>query len=192
MSFDVNKFLSVVNDLGGLQSPSKFSVRVFPRYQSDDATYLEFLCESVDVPDVTFSSTGVRPLGYGYARQVPLVPVYQSINLGFYDDNAKAAVGFMVDWRNRVVSSEYEPGGSSVDSGYGTPFLVSYLDSYAARVEITSFDQNGEPNRRVVAHDAWPASVGPVRYAWSAASQVSLLPVSINYSSLTTTNEVTE
>lgn len=189
MTFDVSKFLSAVNEVGGLQNATKFSVQVFPRFQSNNRL-LEYMCESIDVPDVTVATASVKPLGYGYVRQAALVPVYQQVNASFYDDNDKNVMGFFVDWRNRVVNGDYEPGGAEVMDGRSVmPFQLQYLDDYAARVIISVFNQAGELNRRVVLHDAWPGSVGPVRVAWSAANQIVTIPVSFNYSSLTEATE---
>lgn len=188
MSFDVGRFLAVVNEVGGFQSPSKFSVRVFPRVPSD-GRLLEFLCHTVDVPDVTVAATAVRPLGYGYTRQAALVPVYQQSSLVFYDDNAKVAWRFLSEWRERVVSTSYEPGGSeTADSSGRLPFQLSYMDDYVARVVVSTFDQSGNLNRQVVLHDAWPSSVGPTRLSWDSRDQVSVIPVSLNYSTFTVTD----
>lgn len=183
---DIAAFSANVNAFNGLQSPARFRVRVFPKYQAD-TQFLEFLCENVNLPGSTIATAQSRPLGYGALFSAPLTTVYDPVTMNFLMDNSAYVLGAMTDWQLRVVNHDYAPGGA-LDNSQGTmPFQVGYVDDYAAEVEISTFTQSADEVTVYTLHDAWPQSVGSVQLSWSAKDQVAVLPVTLAYRSWTST-----
>ena len=184
MAFQIDRFTASIGRMDGLQSPSKFHVRAYLP-SSLDSTVLEFSCEAANVPGITIASSAVKPHGYGSQYEVPLVPIYEDVQLSCMIDNSGRVTELFSKWQKSVVNHDYAPGemGSSA-----RPFNVSYRDSYAGIVEITAFDQAGFENRTITLHQAWPKVVGSVQKSWREKDSYSVLPVTLTYRSHTTTD----
>ncbi len=184
---DVGAFAANINSFNGLHSPNKFRVRVYPKFGAD-VRFMEFLCDTVTLPGATVSTSSSRPLGYGPLFFAPTTTVYDPVNASFLVDNTGMVLDQITSWQQRVVNHMYEPGGA-LDNSFGSePFLVGYVDEYAARVEIETYTQSAEVLSTYTLHDAWPSSVGAIQLAWSNKDQYSVLPVTFTYRSWTSTH----
>lgn len=181
---DVGVFAANISSFNGLQNPNKFRVRIFPRFNTDVRFY-EYLCDSVNLPGSTVATAQSKPLGYGPVINVPTTTVYDTVSATFMVDNTGMVLDEMTAWQQRAVNHMYEPGGA-LDTSYGSePFLVGYVEDYAARVEITTYTQSGAVLSTYILHDAWPSSIGSIQLAWNNKDQYSVLPVTFTYKSWT-------
>lgn len=189
MSFDVARFSAEVSALGGLQKASKFEARVYPRTGAQ-MRFFKFMCQAADLPGVTSALTDSRPLGYGSLVQTPLVTSYEALPLTLTLDNAGLTLSSMLEWYNRTVNKKYVPGGALRTARDGSyPFQVGYKKDYAAEVEVDTFDDSGSVVCTHTFHEAWPVSLGTIRYSWAAVNQLAILPVSLVYTSWTSSLE---
>ena len=184
---DVGVFSSNISSFNGIHNPSKFRVRIFPRFASV-VNFYEFLCESVSLPGSTVATAQGRPLGYGPLMAAPMTTVYDPVTANFMMDNTGMLLDEMTSWQQRAVNHQYEPGGALDESFGSSPFLVGYVEEYAARVEISTYTQAGAVISTYTLHDAWPSSIGTVQLSWSSKDQISVLPLTFSYRSWTSTH----
>ena len=184
MSFDVGEFSAQIGSLEGLLLSSRFRVRAHT--PTGDSRFLEFFCETFNLPGVSIVTAPIRTLGYGVPTDAPLVPAYGEASMQCFTDSDGQVVEFFTRWQQSVVNYDYAPGRATTSRNSGAyPFQVSYASDYVGQVEFTSFDVAGFPTRIVTMHDAWPKSVGQTTFSWGAKDTLAMLPVQLAYRSWT-------
>ncbi len=185
MAFDINRFHSMIGQMGGPQSPAYFRARVYAPWvlgEADaEARAIEFLVSSTNLPGVGFAVAPINDLGYGTPRDVPLAPAFSPVDLQVMVDEAGVTHRFFKNWANRVVKFDYAPGMALRDDVDRQSFQSSYPVDYAGELEVTTFGHDGEVTEIVTMHRAYPRWVGEVRLEWSASDQIAYLPVQMSY-----------
>ncbi len=73
MAFNVDDMLGVISGLGGLTKSSKFLVRIIPPRSlfGLGGRYLEFLCDSTNLPGLSWQTDEIKMAGYGNIEKRP-------------------------------------------------------------------------------------------------------------------------
>lgn len=95
------------------------------------------LCDSINVPGVTISTTAART--YGEIREMPYEKIFAPANMSFYVDNKMEVKKIFDEWQAIIQDPETRNHGYYKD--YTTDIKITILDSYDnARYQVTLFD----------------------------------------------------
>lgn len=187
--FNLNTFRSNVTKNNGLLKNNKFMVRMFaPRgFQStakgqelsQTARFLEFWCESANIPGVSLNVNEVRRYGYGTIEKKPYASLNNDINMSFLGDAKGAIWTYFQQWLRLIVNYDMRRG-ITAETGMmpgQSPFLMSYKDDYAVDIYLYVFDDRNNEIFRIVLRDAYPIFVGDVQLNWGDTNSLMRIPV---------------
>lgn len=187
--FNVNTFRSNITKNNGLLKNNKFMVRMFaPKgFLSSDAAqsltetarYMEFWCESANIPGVSLNVNEVRRYGYGTIEKKPYASLNNDINMSFLGDAKGAIWTYFQQWLRLIVNYDMRKG-IIAETGMmpgQSPFLMSYKDDYAVDIYLYVFDDRNNEILTIVLRDAYPIFVGDVQLNWGDTNSLMRIPV---------------
>lgn len=185
MPFNVNEMLATINANGGFSKASKFIVRITPPTSllSNINNDFTFFCDSATLPGLSYQTDEIRMHGYGNSEKRPYAPIFQDVNVTFFNDSDGRVLKFLHLWQQSIynfndatnpnatargiVSNSFAyPGGS--DGYYGVVDIIHYDES---QKEIISFQL----------FEAYPVSVGDIQVDWNLNDQLIKIPVTFAY-----------
>ena len=173
--------MGAMNASGGFTKSSKFFVEVYPPRILAVNPNLFFLCDSASLPGVGWQADEIRMSGYGNVEKRPLAPVFNDINLSFYNDSNSKVLGFFHRWMQNVYNfnASINPSGTT---NAGQPMMtLNYPDEYRGVVEITHYDDAGDEVVRYSLQDAYPIAVGDIGVDWNNSDTLVKVPVTFAY-----------
>ena len=166
MDFSPTKFMSKVDNLGGLARRNKFNVEVTPPrtiVSNVDAATVNFLAKTVTLPERSMSSTTYRS-GGRFALEIPYETAFTPVSMDILNTNNHAPRIFWNNWLNHI---------QKVDDGGGRNYYIKYYKEFVGRIMIKYYaeDTGGDvvPDYEVILHDAWPKTIGNIELAWENA-----------------------
>lgn len=187
--FNVNTFRSNITKNNGLLKNNKFMVRMFaPKgFQSsqraqeltETARYMEFWCESANIPGVSLNVNEIRRYGYGTIEKKPYASLNNDINMSFLGDAKGAIWTYFQQWLRLIVNYDMRKG-IIAETGMmpgQSPFLMSYKDDYAVDIYLYVFDDRNNEILTIVLRDAYPIFVGDVQLNWGDTNSLMRIPV---------------
>lgn len=188
--FNIAKFKAEINS-NGLMRTNKFLVRVHvPQGMQKNPTlfntarYLEYWCESVNIPGVSLATNEVRRYGYGNFEKKPYVAVNNDVNLSFISDSGGGIVTFFQQWVRMIVNFDMRnginPGTPNGVLSNQKPFEIAYKEEYVSDVQILVFnDHSDTPQLVYVLREAYPIFVGDIPLNWADTNTVARVPVTL-------------
>lgn len=181
---DLNNFLGTVSKLKGFTKPSLFYIEIAPpnfmREKAEDAKTISFLCESANLPGVSFQASDIRRYGYGPVERKPFAPVFVDTTLSFFCDASGLVQKFFYQWMNGIIKFDEMPYGGRGYNGMA-PFEVNYKYQYASEILVTTVDESNNDIINVRFRDAYPLFMGDIALGWGDTDSISRLPVTFTY-----------
>lgn len=187
--FNVNTFRSNITQNNGVLKNNKFMVRMYSpkgfqatqdsQTLTNTSRFIEFWCESANIPGVSLNVNEVRRYGYGTIEKKPYASLNNDINMSFIGDAKGAIWTYFQQWLRLIVNYDMRQGitaQSGIMPGQ-TPFLLSYKEEYAVDIYLYVFDDSGNEILRIVLREAYPIFVGDVQLNWGDTNSLMRIPV---------------
>jgi hypothetical protein len=188
--FNLNRFKAHVEANGILQN-SKFMVRIpMPNGLEDSlasqdftetARYLEYWCEATTLPGLGLNYHEVRRYGYGGIEQRPHAPQFQNLQLQFFSDAEGAIWTFFYNWTKLILNHDLSKGINNRNDIGASVYELAYKHEYAVDIEITLFNQVGDPVIITVIREAFPIDMPHLPLAWADTNTLQTLPITFSF-----------
>ena len=173
--FGISKFMSKVENLGGIAKKNRFSVQVTqPTSLKSEiqASKINFLAKAVSFPARAMGTTTYRS-GGRFALNVPYETTYEGVALSLMNTNDHAPRIFWTDWLEHIQSMD------SYNMQYYKNFIGSIKISHFAENQL--FAEESQSSYQITLHDAYPKGIGAIEYSWGG-TEFSSFDVDILYS----------
>jgi len=190
MAFNINEMLSTINAVGGLSKASKFMVMISPPNQlsGDIDNDFTFLCDTAVLPGISFQTDEIRMSGYGNIEKRPYSPIFQDVNLTFFNDINGKVLSFFHKWVQSIYNfnSSTNPNATArglISNVFGYPNGTTggELDGYYGIVNIIHYNEKEEKIITYQLHEAYPITVGDVQVDWAQSDTLIRIPVTFAY-----------
>jgi|GEM_PF-1820134 len=184
---DLNNFLGTVSKLKGFTRPAYFYVEIQPplalRDQAQEARNLAFLCESANLPGVSFATSDIRRYGFGPTERKPYAPIFVDTTMTFFADASGMVQKFFYRWMNSIIQYDEMPwGNGNLVNGFAmSPFKVNYKEQYATDILVTTVDEANNDIINVRFREAFPIFMGDINLGWGDTDSISRLPITFTY-----------
>ena len=179
--FNIAKFMSKVDNLGGIARKNRFSVEIIPPSslrQTVDASTISFLAKTVSFPARSFGSTTYRS-GGRFGLEVPYETTFEAVGITMLNTNDHSPRKFWTSWFNHIMKID--------ESGGLTNYNMQYYKKFTGTIKISHYSEDtmyAEPtqaNYRVTLHDAWPKTLSAISVGWED-SELGQFDIDIAYS----------
>lgn len=192
--FNISTFIASVAS-NGVMRTNKFLVRIhLPRglqpYAplNDTARYLEYWCQSVNIPGVSLATQDVFRYGYGNYEKKPYNAITNDVGLSFISDAGASVWTFFQQWMRMIVNYDMRNGitNSTSNTTNGVlpgqlPFQLAYKEDYISDVQILVFDEiSTTPQLVIILREAFPIFVGDVSLNWGDTNDIARIPVTLS------------
>lgn len=182
MTFNISKFSSKLNQLGGIGRTDLFKVEIAipPAIKGKgpiDSESLTFLASAVNIPGVHFTTTDVQRYGYGPIEKVPTAFDFDQLTINFIGDGNANVQKFFRNWTRAVVEYQSVQGAVNPSRPSARPYFVGYKDDYSTQINITQYSSTGQPVDTISCIGCWPLNVMDVYLNWQFTDQLMLVPV---------------
>jgi len=182
---NIEAFRSTVFQYGGLLKLDRFRLR-FPPPPSmanfefadqastvHDATrFMEFFCNTADLPGVGLATRNVTRYGYGAFEKKPVFPIFNDVMLTFITDAGATNLQYFQQWIASTVNYKFNNTIVSSPSALGYDvYEVTYKEQYAVDAELTLFDDNDNAVYTVAMRDFFPCMIPETKLAWETVNQ---------------------
>jgi hypothetical protein len=184
---DLNNFLGTASKLKGFARPSQFYIEIAPPYMmradGEDARTLAFLCESANLPGVSFATSEIRRYGYGPVERKPYAPIFVDTTMTFLTDASGLVQKFFYKWMNGIIKFDEPVYGAVGQAGdfQLNPFEVNYKDQYMTDILVTTVDEANNDIINVRFKEAYPIFMGDVNLGWADTDSISRLPITFTF-----------
>lgn len=181
----IQDIMSTINKLNGLTTLNRFMVQITPPAQlTSKSRDIPFLCETVNIPGLTFSTEIIRHKGYGLSEKRPTGLDMDDITATFFIDNSNVILGFFQKWIQMVYSfdpnhSRDKVNGMSLES-------FNYPEEYYGTMDI--FVKNTENNTVIqyTMEQVYPLNMGSITLGWENNDQLARMAITFAYRSFST------
>ena len=160
MDFAPTKFMSKVDNLGGIARKNKFTVEITPPNTMKSeikAGTINFLAKTVSFPARTMGTTTYRS-GGKFGLSVPYETTYEPVTLSMLNTNNHAPRIFWSDWL------EYIQGMDSYNMRYYKSFIGTIKISYFSEEKTLAMPSAAD--YEVTLHEAWPKGISAIEVGW--------------------------
>jgi hypothetical protein len=176
MSFNINKFKSSMERMGGPGKLSLFEVRMGrPRWMNEAEKFTEFnerdfslFCNKVEFPGVDIATTPMDYVGQ-LTRSIPSsVTTPGPISMMFYCDSDHNTARFFHRWMREVMNYS-SAGGLHAEFGNKLKGEAGFPDNYVADLEIRHYTTDSDPGTyySTEIQRAYPTKVSPLSLDWT-------------------------
>jgi hypothetical protein len=150
---NINEFFQHVR-ANGVAKVSRFTVEIFPPEYArfgENASGLEFACESVEFPGRTLTTSDNRI--YGPSFKTPYGTDYSEINLTFLCSEDMREKNFFDNWINFINPT--------------TNFNFKYREEYTTDVKIIQLNEKNAQTYACKLYEAFPVAVNALQGNWA-------------------------
>lgn len=180
MSFDIEKFRSILSRHGGVDHPSKFDVVITPPSGLAGSTSLvgdlSYLVDVASLPGIGIQTEEIQHNGYGITEKRPTNMLFDTFNVSIHVDGKLDSVDFFHNWIKLI-------NGFGLEADSSTRDKFAYPEEYWSTVTVTKYDLSGKAVRKWDLHQAFPLTIGAVEVSWETTNAVTKLPVTFSYHS---------
>lgn len=179
MSFNIEKFRSVLSKHGGVDHPSKFDVVITPPsglLGNSLVGDLSYLVDVASLPGIGLQTEEIQHNGYGITEKRPTNMLFDSLSMAIHVDGKLNVVDFFHSWFKLI-------NGFGLDAESSTRDKFAYPEEYWSTVTITKYDLSGKAVRKWELHQAFPLTLSAVEVSWETTNTVTRLPVTFTYHS---------
>jgi hypothetical protein len=189
MSFNVQNFVSRINEAGGLVQNNKFRLTITPptilsssqKYNEDTkasitsgARTLEYFCASASIPGVNLNTHEIRRYGYGPMEKRPYSVSFADATFNIYFDAKRKNYDFFQTWVSSIM--DYD-----VNNSTNSKFLLEYKSEYRSTIDLEVFDNSGFIVAHYVMDEAFPISIGDIPLNWGDTNSIIKIPVTFTF-----------
>lgn len=184
MVADINELRSLMGKYGVARN-NLFAMYIFPPAVINNPIIndLPILCDSVNLPTLSFVTEEIRHKGYGLMEKRPVHTNFEDISATLIMDGEGHVFRLFEEWQLLINNFTGERG----DSSHGVPNeMYNYPADYWGTVEIYLYDITTKVYHMYTLHKAYPVSVGSQQLSWEANDSIMKMAVGFNYRSFTT------
>lgn len=188
--FDIARFRAEVVGESGLLRPNLFLVSIqFPQEFASTQTQLSKLTprtlmsftEAAALPGISLmTDDAVRRYGTGTVDKMAYGAVFTDITLSFLADGHGEILKMFHNWFKYIVNFDSSRNGETGFNG-AEPYEVGYKDQYAATMEITSFNEEGDKIITYKLNEVFPLFLGEIALNWGDSDSIMRIPVTFTF-----------
>lgn len=194
MIFNIAQFRSIVDGYNGFQKLNRYRIRIPPALGlmgqtslvnnypvRGTLTYLEYFCNTVDLPGVALITRQINRYGYGPLEKKPIAPLFNDIMMTFYNDGINANLNLFHDWFKLISNFNMSHGITSTTPRGVDVYELHYKIDYAVDAEITLFDNAGRALYTMVMRDFYPIMIPDTKMSMEPQPTVMQIVVNFTY-----------
>jgi hypothetical protein len=165
---NISEFRSTVIAAKGFQRTNRFRVRlpVPPILAQTDATrYLEYYCNTADLPGVALATRPIVRYGYGSHEKKPVFSLFNDIMLTFLNDTGNENLIFFQTWMQSINNFRFDKTIADTNRGSAV-YELSYKEEYVVDAEISLIDTHGDIQYTMRFHDFYPIGIAETKMQW--------------------------
>jgi len=143
---------------------------------------LPFLCDTANIPGVSFITDEVRHKGYGLIERRPVQTNFEEFDVIIIGDGQGAVIDFIQRWLLLVNNFTGERETSAQGVGSET---FNYPEEYWGTLELHLYNIANQNYQTFTMHKAFPLAIGAVQVGWEQVDSLMRIPVSFAYRSYT-------
>lgn len=154
--FNISDFLSLIE--GGLTKSNKFKVSIsidnnstLSSRWSSVLRNMSFFCDSAEFPGRTLTASDIKI--HGPTFKSPNISQYSDVTLSILCDSKFNQKFFFEDWMDYINPLP--------------TFFFRYRESYIGTVDITQYNEFGEPLYTVSLREAYPIAINGLSASWA-------------------------
>lgn len=179
MSFNIDEFLSEINDRGlAKQHTFDVTIPVLPslssRY-SDMSQRLAMRAEAVDIPGRT-TQTADYTTEYKPTIKIPYRSNFVDVNMTIILSENLEEKAFFEAWIGEIIGNFHLE-----DFPLDTHFNIGYWNNYISDIYINQKDMRNNVVYQCILREAYPTLVNPLQATWTDNNNVHKLQVTFSY-----------
>jgi hypothetical protein len=196
MPFNIEQFISNIDNVKGLAPASKFDVQItIPNNtklnELASKREISFLAFSADIPGINLTPDYVFLNGYGRVNEVPVRPNLSECDIGFYIDESNVTYELFYTWINNVVNMDGNNYKSSPNNSRDAYYdEVFYAKEYYSTINL-SYLGNKNKLFTIQLLDAFPIQLSGLGLDWNTTDTIATGEVKIAYRAMKVTFEQT-
>ncbi len=190
MGFDVSRFRSEILADSGLLRTNLFLVSIqFPQAFASTQTQLLKLTprtlmsftEAAALPGISImTDDSVRRHGTGVNDKMAYGAVFTDITLSFLADGHGEILKMFHNWFKYIVNFDSSKNGIT-GLNASEPYEVGYKDDYAATMEITVFNEEGDKIITYKFNEVFPLFLGEISMNWGDSDSIMRIPITFTF-----------
>lgn len=180
MTFNITEFTSNLNAVNGLAKSNKFIVTITTPIDNGDGRTIRLLCEQATFPGISWSTSEIRPTGYGNTIKRPTNAVFTDAELVFLCDSDGVVVNYFHNWMSNINHFDKSQFGERNSLNL---YQFNYPDEYTGTVLITNYEETGKKISEITLNDAFPLTVSNQQLGWDQSDSLLRLSTTFAYDS---------
>ncbi len=195
MPFDINRFKSTLDRLGGPARDNLFEVSITRGEKTsenfDPLRDFTFLCNAVTVPGISIETSMYEPVGK-LATNFPTTISNDGVQAVVMVDSDHEVLSFFHQWAQSVVNYSVS-GGAFSEVNDQLPYEVGFKDEYSCDMTIKHYSTESYPDKyyEIKLQNVWPTSIGDLDLAWNNNDSNLIMSVGFEYSNIEFSGEKT-
>lgn len=187
MSFNLSEFKAQIANRGLAKSNLAMARITLPSTmkfleQNISTRELTFLCKTMSLPELSFTTQEIRPYGFGKIEHRPSDFAHGQLNSIFMMDSEFGTMKFFQRWMQGVMNYNTYDGHDQEDPQGKLPYEFAYKEDYAATVELLIYSGNDASKVYYYTFgNAFPVTLGQIDIDWANDAEVMTLPVGFEY-----------
>jgi len=195
--FNIQEFKSTVENRG-IQKNNKFLVKFFipPLMRESISSQMggnqvqlaqkaskemQFWCDTAVLPGIQLSLRQVIRYGYGPIEKKPFAPLFNDVTFTVMQDQKNINWSWFHSWLSTVVLWDARRGILGSPEQKIKPFEIFYKEDYIVDLDVTCFNDMGNPVTRIVLRQAYPFTMGDLPLNWADNNTFMKMPISFTF-----------
>lgn len=195
MPFDINRFKSTLDRLGGPARDNLFEVSITRGEKTsenfDPLRDFTFLCSAVTVPGINIQTSTYEPVGK-LAANFPTTISNDGVQAVVMVDSDHEVLSFFHRWAQSVVNYSTS-GGAFSEVNDQLAYEVGFKDEYSCDMTIKHYSTESYPDKyyEIKLKNVWPSALGDLDLAWNNNDSNLIMSVGFEYSNIEFSGEKT-
>ena len=149
----------ILSTLGGVTAGS---------YYYNALSKMEFYATMIDLPGAGVGTTNIVRYGYGASEKQPFAPLFDDIQMTFYNDVNSNNLTYFQGWLSRIQNFNMSGGINNTNLSGISPYEGYYKDDYAVDPWVILLSETGEEQVVYRVRKLFPVQIFNTRMAWAA------------------------
>lgn len=142
---------------------------------------LSLYAEGAQLPGMNIQTDSIKRYGVGPQESVPYSLQFNDININFIGDGKGEIYKFFYNWMHSIVKADSDMSSEKVSRTGLAPYEVEFKDRYQTTINITTYNEQGQPVLVYSLFGAFPKNVPDVSLSWNEGSQYMQFGVTFAY-----------
>jgi hypothetical protein len=152
--------------------------------------FMEFFCNSADIPGVGLATRNIVRYGYGASEKKPVFPVFNDVWMQFLNDSGSINLSFFQTWLTSICQSQFfstiEGSPRPIQAFQGQKnntdvYELTYKEDYAVDAQLRLYDAHDQEKYIIVMRDFFPVLIPETKLSWDNVNSVFQLVVMFSY-----------